>query len=100
MRLAFPRFPSFSPDEADPPQFPADHHLSLVLLTSSSALTADSNPYDALSSSDRLRLERQLRKASEFFGTVICRFVMRDTGVLLDKCAFSLSSTSLLTSRC
>ncbi|GAA5878665.1 hypothetical protein JCM8547_005114 [Rhodosporidiobolus lusitaniae] len=75
-----------------------DHHLALLFpSTTSSSLDSvpgsppassanpDSNPYLLLSAAERHRLERQLRKASEFFGVVICRFVLRDTGVLLDK---------------
>ncbi|BGP20769.1 hypothetical protein JCM10213_008908 [Rhodosporidiobolus nylandii] len=74
-----------------------DHHLSLLFPSpsaplppsfsspSSPTLGEDSNPYLLLPPADRHRLERQLRKASEFFAMVVCRFVMRDTGVLLDK---------------
>ncbi|GAA6040814.1 hypothetical protein JCM8097_007724 [Rhodosporidiobolus ruineniae] len=74
-----------------------DHHLSLLFPSTtahaddpsspsaSSAASSSSNPYLLLATPDRHRLERQLRKASEFFGVVICRFVLRDTGVLLDK---------------
>ncbi|GAA5989478.1 hypothetical protein JCM11641_007315 [Rhodosporidiobolus odoratus] len=65
-----------------------DQHLALLFPSPTDVVpTADepSNPYLLLPDIDRHRLERQLRKASEFFGVVVCRFVMRDTAVLLDK---------------
>ncbi|GAA5903390.1 hypothetical protein JCM5296_005636 [Sporobolomyces johnsonii] len=72
-----------------------DHHLALLLSVSTipSATYSDATPfpspdssaYDLLPTPDKHRLERQLRRASEFFGQVVCRFVMRDVGVLLDK---------------
>ncbi|GAA5967864.1 hypothetical protein JCM21900_003818 [Sporobolomyces salmonicolor] len=72
-----------------------DHHLALLLSvpTASSSTYSDATPfpspdssaYDLLPTPDKHRLERHLRRASEFFGQVVCRFVMRDVGVLLDK---------------
>ncbi|GAA5916286.1 uncharacterized protein JCM6883_001447 [Sporobolomyces salmoneus] len=63
-----------------------DHHLALLLLNSaSSTAQPEGSAYALLPVSERHRLERQLRRASEFFGTVVCRFVMKDVGLLLDK---------------
>ncbi|GAA6020518.1 hypothetical protein JCM10207_000029 [Rhodosporidiobolus poonsookiae] len=64
-----------------------DAHLALLFPSPSpsSPSPAEPNPYTLLADADRHRLERQLRKSSEFFGQVICRFVLRDVGVLLDK---------------
>ncbi|GAA5843821.1 hypothetical protein JCM11251_001812 [Rhodosporidiobolus azoricus] len=74
-----------------------DHHLSHLFPSppSPTSPTSPSSPgplddpstnaYALLPPQERHRLERHLRRASEFFGTVICRFVLRDTGVLLDK---------------
>jgi len=71
----------------------ADRHLGLVFPTASD-LPPDS-AYTLLPAADRHRLERHLRKSSEFFAHVICRFVLRDTGILLDKCAsFFLSQVA------
>lgn len=36
-----------------------------------------------------------MRKASEFFAHVVCRFVLRDVGVLLDKCESALTLSLL-----
>ncbi|ORY55551.1 hypothetical protein BCR35DRAFT_271856 [Leucosporidium creatinivorum] len=55
-----------------------DLHLDL--------LATNSGPYSTLSPSDRARIEQRLKRASDFFGQVICRFVMRDVGMLVDKC--------------
>lgn len=57
---------------------PTDLHLDL--------LATNSGPYSTLSPSDRARIEQRLKRASDFFGQVICRFVMRDVGMLVDKC--------------
>ncbi|GAA5829258.1 hypothetical protein JCM3766R1_001038 [Sporobolomyces carnicolor] len=63
-----------------------DHHLALLLWHSGSATgQPEVSAYTLLPASERHRLERQLRRASEFFGTVVCRFVMKDIGLLLDK---------------
>ncbi|GAA5830077.1 hypothetical protein JCM5353_000700 [Sporobolomyces roseus] len=62
-----------------------DHHLSLLLSSSSSDSQDTTTAYTLLPLAERHRLERQLRRASEFFGTVVCRFVMKDLGMLLDK---------------
>ncbi|GAA5877835.1 hypothetical protein JCM16303_000255 [Sporobolomyces ruberrimus] len=63
-----------------------DHHLALLLSTSSSSTSQNEvSAYSLLPLSERHRLERHLRRASEFFGTVVCRFVMKDVGLLLDK---------------
>lgn len=63
-----------------------DHHLALLLsASSSSSPQTEGSAYALLPLSEKHRLERQLRRASEFFGTVICRFVMKDIGLLLDK---------------
>ncbi|GAA5917238.1 hypothetical protein JCM6882_005538 [Rhodosporidiobolus microsporus] len=79
-----------------------DHHLSHLFPSPSSPTSSlslssptsptspilddpSTNPYALLPPQERHRLERHLRRASEFFGTVICRFVLRDAGVLLDK---------------
>ncbi|GAA5938654.1 uncharacterized protein JCM15063_005381 [Sporobolomyces koalae] len=61
-----------------------DQHL-VVLLAATAATSSDSSAYALLTLSDKHRVERQLRRASEFFGTVICRFVLKDIGLLLDK---------------
>jgi hypothetical protein len=42
-----------------------------------------------------LHVERSLRRCSEFFGHVVCRFVLQDVGVLLDKCGCSQSIGSI-----
>ncbi|GAA5853193.1 hypothetical protein JCM9279_006257 [Rhodotorula babjevae] len=60
-----------------------DRHLGLVFPAAGDS-PADS-AYTLLSAADRHRLERHLRKSSEFFAHVICRFVLRDTGIMLDK---------------
>ncbi|BGP43944.1 hypothetical protein JCM10449v2_008001 [Rhodotorula kratochvilovae] len=60
-----------------------DLHLSL-LFPSPTDDPADS-AYALLPATDRHRLERHLRRASEFFAQAVCRFVLRDVGVLLDK---------------
>ncbi|GAA5953609.1 hypothetical protein JCM3765_006917 [Sporobolomyces pararoseus] len=62
-----------------------DHHLALLLSASSSTSQSEASAYALLPLSEKHRLERQLRRASEFFGTVVCRFVMKDVGLLLDK---------------
>ncbi|GAA6014500.1 hypothetical protein JCM11491_004516 [Sporobolomyces phaffii] len=63
-----------------------DHHLALLLSTSSSSnVRTEVSAYSLLPLSEKHRLERQLRRASEFFGTVVCRFVLKDVGLLLDK---------------
>ncbi|GJN94789.1 hypothetical protein Rhopal_007881-T1 [Rhodotorula paludigena] len=58
-----------------------DQHLALVFPTQFDDTNALDSAYALLSPADRHRLERHLRKASEFFGQVICRFVMRDVDV-------------------
>ncbi|KPV72939.1 uncharacterized protein RHOBADRAFT_55598 [Rhodotorula graminis WP1] len=60
-----------------------DRHLALVFPAATDR-PADS-AYALLPAADLYRLERHLRKSSEFFAHVICRFVLRDTGILLDK---------------
>ncbi|GAA5909617.1 hypothetical protein JCM8208_007202 [Rhodotorula glutinis] len=60
-----------------------DRHFALVFPAATDS-PADS-AYALLPAADRHRLERHLRKSSEFFANVICRFVLRDTGILLDK---------------
>lgn len=69
---------------------PTDRHFALVFPAATDS-PADS-AYALLPAADRHRLERHLRKSSEFFANVICRFVLRDTGILLDKCASSTLS--------
>lgn len=56
----------------------SDSHLILM----SDARSA----YASLRPDERQRIEQRLRRLSEFFGQVICRFVMRDVGMLVDKC--------------
>ncbi|KAM0788639.1 hypothetical protein ACM66B_006109 [Microbotryomycetes sp. NB124-2] len=41
--------------------------------------------YAGIAPRERDRIEQQLRRTSEFFGQVVCRFVMQDVGMLLDK---------------
>ena len=73
----------------------SDHHLSLLLSASTSDSQDATTAYTLLPLAERHRLERQLRRASEFFGTVICRFVMKDLGMLLDKCTSLCSFVTL-----
>ena len=47
--------------------------------------------YSLLSPTDVARIEQRLKRTSEFFREVICSFVLRDLGILLDKRAYSLS---------
>lgn len=61
-----------------------DEHLATVL---QGARSPDhDSPYDLLDRNLRLHVERYLRRCSDFFGHVVCRFVLQDVGVLLDKC--------------
>ncbi|GEM11769.1 hypothetical protein Rt10032_c17g5786 [Rhodotorula toruloides] len=63
-----------------------DPHLAFILTAGSAdAVNSEDSPYTLLPAADQHRLERQLRKSSEFFNQVVCRFVLRDVGVLLDK---------------
>lgn len=48
-----------------------------------------------MSPTERHRIEQRLKRASDFFGQVILRFVMRDVGMLIDKCELSLPLTRL-----
>lgn len=69
---------------------PPDEHLAAVLQGGRSP--DHDSPYDLLDRNLRLHVERYLRRCSEFFGHVVCRFVLQDVGVLLDKCG-CLSTT-------
>ncbi|BGP66439.1 hypothetical protein NBRC10512_002495 [Rhodotorula toruloides] len=63
-----------------------DPHLAFIFASGpADAVNPEDSPYALLPDADRHRLERQLRKSSEFFNQVVCRFVLRDVGVLLDK---------------
>lgn len=55
-----------------------DQHLVL--------LAAQDGAFARLDPSEQQRTEAALRRASDFFAQVICRFILRDLGVLLDKC--------------
>ena len=41
--------------------------------------------YAAMAEDERRRVEARLRRASEFFSATVCRFVLRDVGILMDK---------------
>lgn len=56
----------------------ADQHLV--------SLAEEDTPYAALTPLVRARIEQRLRRASDFFGQVINPFILRDLGILLDKC--------------
>jgi len=56
-----------------------DRHLSLV------AGGTQPTVYDCLTAVKRGQIEQRFRRAADFFGSVICKFVMRDIGLLLDK---------------
>ncbi|GAA5993471.1 hypothetical protein JCM10908_002210 [Rhodotorula pacifica] len=60
-----------------------DEHLACALPGARSA--DDDSPYDLLDRNARQHLERYLRRSGDFFGHVICRFVLQDVGALLDK---------------
>ena len=47
--------------------------------------------YSLLSPNDVARIEQRLKRTSEFFREVICSFVLRDLGILLDKRASAFS---------
>lgn len=69
----------------------ADNHLV--------ALAADDYAYSDLGQHETQRIERGLRRASDFFGQVICQFILRDLGIFLDKCASSRPTVVLSPSR-
>jgi hypothetical protein len=50
------------------------------------SLVAQDGAYARVDPSEQQRTEAALRRASDFFAQVICRFILRDLGVLLDKC--------------
>jgi len=56
-----------------------DHHLSMI------SGDVVPSPYPNLDSDLRLQIEQRLRRSSDFFASVICRFVMRDISLLIDK---------------
>ena len=59
--------------------FYIDHHLYLL------SGDAGISPYSTLGPDVRHNIEQRLRRTSDFFGSVICQFVMRDIGLLIDK---------------
>ncbi|KAK4046005.1 hypothetical protein OIV83_006440 [Microbotryomycetes sp. JL201] len=54
-------------------------HNHLMLCLGTNAL------YGPLPSRERDKIEQQLKRTSDFFAQVVCRFVMQDVGMLLDK---------------
>lgn len=64
-----------------PPLPLTDAHLELLL-----DKRGPQGPYAELTLIERARIEQRLKRASDFFGQVVCRFVMRDIGMLVDKC--------------
>ncbi|KAM0749854.1 hypothetical protein T439DRAFT_381412 [Meredithblackwellia eburnea MCA 4105] len=49
------------------------------------ALAVADGGYGSLESRETQRIEKGLRRASDFFGQVICQFILRDLGIFLDK---------------
>ncbi|WAQ82641.1 hypothetical protein PtA15_3A4 [Puccinia triticina] len=63
-----------------------DAHLaSLDLAARSQGSTAGAGMYSAIGQQSKQHIEGRLRRVSEFYSTVVCRFVVADMGVLLDK---------------
>ncbi|KAK4701592.1 hypothetical protein P7C70_g4638, partial [Phenoliferia sp. Uapishka_3] len=49
------------------------------------ALASEDYGYETLGKNEKQRIEKGLRRASDFFGQVICQFILRDLGIFLDK---------------
>ncbi|KAH9460780.1 hypothetical protein Pst134EB_008938 [Puccinia striiformis f. sp. tritici] len=63
-----------------------DVHLgSLELAARSQGNSSGSGMYSAIGQQSKQHIEGRLRRVSEFYSTVVCRFVVADMGVLLDK---------------
>lgn len=65
-----------------------DRHIALLSGESTApnaTPTPGGSPYDSLNADAKTHVDARLRRASDFFGTVVCRFVLRDIGLLLDK---------------
>jgi ribosome modulation factor len=61
-----------------------DRHLAAV---ATDDYSAGSSLYPTLPRDVRIAIDHRLRRSSDFFGTVVCRFVMRDISLLCDKYA-------------
>ncbi|KAL8291643.1 hypothetical protein RQP46_001901 [Phenoliferia psychrophenolica] len=49
------------------------------------AIAAEDFSYAELGQQETIRIQQGLRRASDFFGQVICQFILRDLGIFLDK---------------
>jgi hypothetical protein len=59
--------------------FLTDEHIKAL------ANSLNPTPYSTLPPDLRLQVEARLKRASEFFASVVLTFVIRDLGLLLDK---------------
>ena len=57
----------------------ADRHLALL------GGEVQPTPYPSVTKDNRERIDARLRRASDFFANVVCKFVLRDMALLLDK---------------
>lgn len=63
-----------------------DAHLaSLDLAVRTQGNTVGAGMYGTIGQQSKQHIEGRLRRVSEFYSTVVCRFVVADMGVLLDK---------------
>ncbi|PLW36324.1 hypothetical protein PCANC_19447 [Puccinia coronata f. sp. avenae] len=63
-----------------------DAHLSsLELAARAQGSTSGTGLYGSIGQQSKQHIEGRLRRVSEFYSTVVCRFVVADMGVLLDK---------------